>query len=88
MNYSPEQKSILEDDSNFKQVIAAAGSGKTSTMIALLEKIISEKRERQEEILVITFSKKAVGEIKERLEKKVGEQKESLGITSNESALR
>ncbi|MBP7281599.1 MAG: UvrD-helicase domain-containing protein [Leptospiraceae bacterium] len=75
MNYSPEQKSILEDDSNFKQVIAAAGSGKTSTMIALLEKIISEKRERQEEILVITFSKKAVGEIKERLEKKVGEQK-------------
>ena len=71
MNYSTEQKAILEDDSNFKQVIAAAGSGKTSTMIALLEKVIRENTEDQGEILVITFSRKAVGEIKERLEKKV-----------------
>lgn len=70
MNYSTEQKAILEDDSNFKQVIAAAGSGKTSTMIALLEKVIRENTEDQTEILVITFSRKAVGEIKERLEKK------------------
>lgn len=37
MKYSLEQEKILHDESNFKQVIAAAGSGKTSTMIALLE---------------------------------------------------
>ncbi len=74
MNYSLEQIKILEDKTNFKQVIAAAGSGKTSTMIALLEQIILEKKENQNEILVITFSRKAVGEIKERLEKKVGSQ--------------
>ncbi len=74
MNYSLEQRKILEDHTNFKQVIAAAGSGKTSTMIALLEKVINENSEKQNEILVITFSRKAVGEIKERLEKKVGSQ--------------
>ncbi|HMW05920.1 MAG TPA: UvrD-helicase domain-containing protein [Leptospiraceae bacterium] len=74
MKYSLEQEKILEDESNFKQVIAAAGSGKTSTMIALLEKIILEKKEEPMRILVITFSRKAVGEIKERLEKRVGHQ--------------
>jgi len=42
MKYSSEQLKILEDNTNYKQVIAAAGSGKTSTMIALLEKIIHE----------------------------------------------
>ncbi len=72
MNYSLEQKKILESNFNFIQVIAAAGSGKTSTMIALLSKIISEKKENEEEILVITFTRKATEEIKERLEKKVG----------------
>lgn len=71
MKYSSEQLKILEDNTNYKQVIAAAGSGKTSTMIALLEKIIHEKKEKQDKILVITFSRKAVSEIKERLEKKV-----------------
>lgn len=75
MNYSKEQWSILNDETNFKQVIAAAGSGKTSTMIALLEQIIQKNTEDQNQILVITFSRKAVGEIKERLEKKVGAQK-------------
>ena len=74
MNYSKEQQSILNDETNFKQVIAAAGSGKTSTMIALLEQIIQKKEENQSEILVITFSRKAVAEIKERLEKKVKSQ--------------
>ncbi|MBK8397002.1 MAG: UvrD-helicase domain-containing protein [Leptospiraceae bacterium] len=74
MHNSIEQNLILEDNSNFTQVIAAAGSGKTSTMIALLQKIITENTENQNEILVITFSKKAVSEIKERLEKKTGKQ--------------
>jgi DNA helicase-2/ATP-dependent DNA helicase PcrA len=46
MKYSSEQLKILEDNTNYKQVIAAAGSGKTSTMIALLEKIIHEKKEK------------------------------------------
>ena len=50
MNYSKEQQSILNDETNFKQVIAAAGSGKTSTMIALLEQIIQKKEENNQHI--------------------------------------
>lgn len=75
MEYSLEQKKILSSNSNFIQVIAAAGSGKTSTMIALLEKLILEKEENEEEILVISFTRKACEEIKERLKKRVGETK-------------
>jgi DNA helicase II / ATP-dependent DNA helicase PcrA len=75
MEYSEEQKNIILDKSKFMQVIAAAGSGKTSTMIGLLEKIILDKIEKQEEILVITFTRKATGELQERLNKKVGENK-------------
>lgn len=71
MKYSEEQLKILSEDSNYMQVIAAAGSGKTSTMVALLEKLILEGKEKQEEILVITFSRKAVSEIEERLHKRV-----------------
>ncbi|MDX1957814.1 MAG: UvrD-helicase domain-containing protein [Leptospiraceae bacterium] len=71
MEYSEEQKEILNETSNFVQVVAAAGSGKTSTMVALLEKIVKENSENQSEILVITFTRKATAEIKERLEKRI-----------------
>lgn len=74
MKYSDEQLKILENNSNYQQVIAAAGSGKTSTMIGLLQKIIKDGKEKQEEILVITFSKKAVQEISERLERVTGKK--------------
>jgi DNA helicase-2/ATP-dependent DNA helicase PcrA len=40
-------------------------------MIALLEKILRDGKEKENEILVITFSRKAVGEIRERLARKI-----------------
>ncbi|MCB1156569.1 MAG: UvrD-helicase domain-containing protein [Leptospiraceae bacterium] len=69
---SEEQQVVVKYEGNFQQVIAGAGSGKTHTMISLLEYILQKGEEKQEEILVITFSRKAVQEITERLEKKVG----------------
>lgn len=73
MKYNTEQKGVIECRDEYQQVVAAAGSGKTSTMVALLERILEEKKENPEEILVITFSRKAAGEIRERLHRKVGE---------------
>jgi DNA helicase-2/ATP-dependent DNA helicase PcrA len=35
MIYNEEQKSIIEETAHFVQVIAGAGSGKTSTMIGI-----------------------------------------------------
>jgi len=70
MNYSEEQLAILEDTSRYLQVIAAAGSGKTSTMVGLVSRILEKKLEKPERILVVTFTRKATREFQERLEKK------------------
>lgn len=73
MKYSKEQKQVIEYTGRFQQVVAGAGSGKTFTMIQLLVKLVRDGLEKQKEILVITFSKKAVAEIEERLTKAVGQ---------------
>jgi len=63
--WNPEQLSVLESSSPFKQVIAGAGSGKTRTMVGLVEK----KREKYnlQQFQVVTFTKKATQEFLDRL---------------------
>ncbi len=72
MNLSEEQKLILKDPSGFIQIIAAAGSGKTFTIIELVVSLIKEKGIEDSSILMITFSRKAANEMKSRLDKRVG----------------
>ncbi|MCE9500744.1 MAG: UvrD-helicase domain-containing protein [Leptospira sp.] len=72
MNFNEEQRIVIESKSKYKQVVAAAGSGKTSTMVGMLAKIVTEKEENPEKILVITFSRKAAAEIRERLNRTIG----------------
>lgn len=50
-----------------KQVIAAAGSGKTRTVIGLVEYRLRQRLERAGRVLLLSFSRKAAGEIRERL---------------------
>ncbi len=75
MKFSEEQNKIFKDSSFFQQVIASAGSGKTTTMIGLLEKILEKKTENPEEILVLTFTRKAKEEFETRLQKKYPKHK-------------
>lgn len=70
MKFSEEQNNIFEDNSSFQQVIASAGSGKTTTMIGLLERILNKQEENPEEILVLTFTRKAKEEFATRLGKR------------------
>jgi len=53
-------------------VIAGAGTGKTSTMISKIQNVIEHSIVKPEEILVLTFSRKAAGEIRERLSSGTG----------------
>lgn len=68
--WSEEQKSIIESNHPIKQVIAGAGSGKTATMVGLLEEREKVKSIPPENTLVVTFTKKATHEFKERCRKK------------------
>ncbi|TGK36409.1 damage-inducible protein [Leptospira gomenensis] len=74
VRYSSAQRTIIEEDSKFVQVVAAAGSGKTSTMVGILERILRENLFPEESLLVLTFSRKAAGEISERIKRVTGKE--------------
>jgi len=52
---------------------ASAGTGKTHTIIELVKTLILEKEIKPENILIVTFTEKAAGELKERISKKLEE---------------
>jgi len=55
-------------------ILAGAGSGKTTVLVNRVANIIQLGQARPWEILAITFTNKAAGELKERLAKMLGEQ--------------
>ncbi|MBF0713374.1 ATP-dependent helicase [Gemella sp. GH3] len=60
--------------SNSKEImlVAGAGTGKTNTIISKIEYLVTKKEVLQSNILAITFTNKAVNEIKERLNISLG----------------
>ncbi|HET8840587.1 MAG TPA: UvrD-helicase domain-containing protein, partial [Ktedonobacteraceae bacterium] len=50
-------------------IVAGPGSGKTSTLIGRADYLLSQQGVRPEQILALTFSRKAAQEMQERLEK-------------------
>ena len=61
------QKEFLETTNCNLLVSASAGSGKTSTMIQKLVRIISEDKMSINSLLVVTYTNAAASEIKVRL---------------------
>ena len=52
---------------------ASAGTGKTYTITKLISAIIREDRSKPENIVVVTYTEKAAGELKERISKEFNE---------------
>ncbi|EMO39930.1 hypothetical protein LEP1GSC186_1679 [Leptospira noguchii serovar Autumnalis str. ZUN142] len=69
VQYSSEQQKVIDENTRFVQVVAAAGSGKTSTMVGIIERILVENLFPEESVLVLTFSRKAAIEISNRIQK-------------------
>ncbi|MCU0825795.1 MAG: UvrD-helicase domain-containing protein [Leptospira sp.] len=68
--WSEEQLQIILSKDKIIQVIAGAGSGKTATMVGLLAEREKNPEFKPNETLVITFTKKATKEFKDRCIKK------------------
>ena len=64
-----EQRKIILTDEDYVMVIAGAGSGKTTTISAKVNYLIEKKKIKDEEIMVISFTNKAVKELNERINK-------------------
>ena len=62
-----EQRMAILKDEDYNLIIAGAGSGKTTTMMAKIKYLIDIKEIRENEILAISFAKKNTEELKEKL---------------------
>ena len=61
----------VDDDRNL--VVAAAGSGKTSVMVAKAGWLVERGDAKPEEVLLLAFARKARDELAERIERRLGE---------------
>ncbi|MBF0713113.1 UvrD-helicase domain-containing protein, partial [Gemella sp. GH3] len=66
------QRQAVLSDSKEIMLVAGAGTGKTNTIISKIEYLVTKKEVLQSNILAITFTNKAVNEIKERLNISLG----------------
>ena len=63
-----QRKAILSDE-DYCLVIAGAGAGKTTTVAAKVKYLVEKKNIDPKDILVISFTNKAVGELREKINK-------------------
>lgn len=66
-----EQREVVLSEEDNTLVIAGAGAGKTTTVAAKVRYLVEKKGLKPEQILVISFTNKAVEELRERINHKL-----------------
>ncbi len=64
-----EQRRVVLSDEDYTLVIAGAGAGKTTTVAAKVKYLVERKGIHPDQILVISFTNKAVGELRDKINK-------------------
>lgn len=70
---TPQQQQVLDCEAAHVVVSAAAGSGKTKVLVDLYLRYVIEKGLSPDQILTITFTKKAAAEMKSRIVRRLRE---------------
>lgn len=84
-----QQRAAVTTNSGRAMVIAGAGSGKTRVLTERVAYLIEKCKASPSEIMVMTFTRKAAGEMKTRLEQRVGSAAYGLSLgTMHALALR
>lgn len=86
MQWTQRQQQAIEDRGNNLLVAAAAGSGKTAVLIERIKRLIISENIDVDQLLVVTFTKAAAAEMKEKLIKAI--QKEIVAGGDNAIFMR
>ncbi|MBN1779083.1 MAG: UvrD-helicase domain-containing protein [Candidatus Buchananbacteria bacterium] len=70
-NLNPEQKKAVVHTDGPLLIVAGAGTGKTTVITQRIGWIIEQKKAQPHEILALTFTDKAAGEVEERVDRVV-----------------
>lgn len=62
-----DQRRVILTDEDYCLVVAGAGAGKTTTVAAKVKYLVEKKNIKPEQILVVSFTNKAVKELKDKL---------------------
>ncbi|MDR0476203.1 MAG: UvrD-helicase domain-containing protein [Treponema sp.] len=66
-----EQRRAVVTDDDYCLLVAGAGAGKTTTMAAKVKYLVEKKQVPPEDIIVISYTNKAINELEERINKKL-----------------
>ncbi len=80
------QRSVVRHHTGPALVVAGAGSGKTRTVVHRIAYLMEEHGVYPSEILAVTFTNKAAGEMKNRVVELVGPQAEQIWVSTFHSA--
>ena len=83
---NPQQQKAVAHAGSPLLVVAGAGSGKTRVLTRRIAYIMARREVRPYEILAITFTNKAAGEMKERVSELVGPVAKSMWVSTFHSS--
>ncbi len=85
---NPEQRAAVEHSGGPLLIVAGAGSGKTRVLTRRIAYLITVRKVRPSQILAITFTNKAAGEMKHRVAEAVGSAAPNWVSTFHSACLR